>query len=519
MPGVVEVGAGSSVEFCEPSDRWSPASVVLGCLLVALILAGTSLLIRPAKSVVDEPITEDSYYALSVSRSMADGGGVTIDGVHPTNGFQPLFTLMGSVAFLLTPDDVSAIRLVLLLHLVVWLSCAWLVSLIVADWVSAEGNRRRVIRLATAVLFLGAAYIVHVGFNGLETLLALLGYLGIWRFVQVSRLESVQSGVVLGLIAGVTVLARIDAVFVVGALFVFLVLKRGWRPAVSMAVVAGAVSAPWWIYNYVEFGSLMPTSGQALWELRLYYSERRAKAVVSGVGDVILPWAFAGRLQSFGISLGKLMVAAAVLGAAWLLPPKEAALKGPRMVNARAFGYVLLAASAGIVVWYGLTSKAEWFYYRYFAPISLLMIVVLAVGLARTSRGWRPAFLNVAAIVVGLSGLMSFGVLWNSQLSGGNEMLNDQVALVRGTVPDDQVVAAGQSGTLGFWRAKVVNLDGKVNPDVLRIETSMSDYLRSQDIHWLCDWPDYVQGYLGKQPTGDGWKLVGRKGRFECWHR
>lgn len=334
-----------------------------------------------------------------------------------------------------------------------------------------------------------------------------------------SRLESVQSGVVLGLIAGVTVLARIDAVFVVGALFVFLVLKRGWRPAVSMAVVAGAVSAPWWIYNYVEFGSLMPTSGQALWELRLYYSERRAKAVVSGVGDVILPWAFAGRLQSFGISLGKLMVAAAVLGAAWLLPPKEAALKGPRMVNARAFGYVLLAASAGIVVWYGLTSKAEWFYYRYFAPISLLMIVVLAVGLARTSRGWRPAFLNVAAIVVGLSGLMSFGVLWNSQLSGGNEMLNDQVALVRGTVPDDQVVAAGQSGTLGFWRAKVVNLDGKVNPDVLRIETSMSDYLRSQDIHWLCDWPDYVQGYLGKQPTGDGWKLVGRKGRFECWHR
>src|SRR5258708_7896479 len=65
---------------------------------VAVILL--TLALRPAAHVYDMPMTEDGYYALSVARNLAAGRGLTIDGIHLTNGFQPLFTILEAGALL-----------------------------------------------------------------------------------------------------------------------------------------------------------------------------------------------------------------------------------------------------------------------------------------------------------------------------------------------------------------------------------------------------------------------------------
>lgn len=500
----------------EAGARWP--SVVLAALLGLLLVAGLSLAVRPADLAIDEPVTEDGFYALSVSRSIADGNGVTIDGVNPTNGFQPLYTVLAVVPFVVTGDDASALRGVLVLHWATWAATAWVLSLICADWLGARGRRRRTVQLATALAYLGSTYVIHSAFNGLETGLVLLGYAVIWRIVQRRSLDSWPGAAVLGVVAGLTVLARIDAAFLVAALCGWLALTRRLTSAVIVGAAAVAVSSPWWIYNVTEFGSVMPSSGQALFRFELGALARRDRALIA-LGDVTLPWAYAGRFADPALGAAKILAAVAAVAASWWAPPRPGPPAGEDHARTKAGAVLVGATSAGLVAWYYATSFATTFYYRYFAPISLLAVVLLVVGLGRQAKGWRPWALLGLATASGVLGVLSMGILWNRDLAQGNQWLNDQVVLVERTVPEGEVVAAGQTGTLGFWRDDVVNLDGKVNPDVLDRQDDMAAYLDERSIDWMCDWPRYASQYFGPVPEDAGWEMVSRQGRFACWHR
>src|SRR6476469_3707317 len=61
---------------------------------ICLALALFSLVVRSQSSIFELPLTEDGYYLLSVSRNIAIGHGITIDGQQWTNGIQPLFALL-----------------------------------------------------------------------------------------------------------------------------------------------------------------------------------------------------------------------------------------------------------------------------------------------------------------------------------------------------------------------------------------------------------------------------------------
>ena len=37
---------------------------------------------------------DDSFYAFKIAQNIASGHGATFDGVHPTNGFQPLYVFL-----------------------------------------------------------------------------------------------------------------------------------------------------------------------------------------------------------------------------------------------------------------------------------------------------------------------------------------------------------------------------------------------------------------------------------------
>ncbi|MCI0656492.1 MAG: hypothetical protein L0170_05410, partial [Acidobacteria bacterium] len=40
------------------------------------------------------PLIDDAFYGFSIARNLARGAGATSDGLHPTSGFQPLYTLL-----------------------------------------------------------------------------------------------------------------------------------------------------------------------------------------------------------------------------------------------------------------------------------------------------------------------------------------------------------------------------------------------------------------------------------------
>ena len=534
------------------SSRWLAGLA----FLLAAVLA--TLALRPVAHVYDMPMTEDGYYALAVARNLAAGNGLTIDGVNLTNGFQPLFTvLQGAMFWLAGGEEITAMRLVMALGWLFHIGGALLVAAIARDaWPALQGEGEKQLRAALAVvLYLASPLMLNHAYNGLETGAVMFFYASIARWMQLSRDETWLGLGVMGALVGLLVLARIDAAFV--ALVLGLnELRRSWKCGIIVMLARGAtlggtallVSLPWWLYNTLYFGSPMPTSGtaQQAWALewlRLEHAEWALRLV-------LFPWLFAGAYEgAIGVDvpipaepgymtmtlMGFLRTAALVgvvllLWRAWrsgvmrrdldTADPQERR----RIARTREFATCFLIAFAGLVVYYAFSFIAYWFYYRYFAPLALIAFVVAPIVAARWIVG-RPS-LTPAAIVVTVLTLQIVilaGFAWVGRGLGGNTVYHDQVALVRQHVPPEAEVAAGQSGTLGFFRERVVNTDGKVNREALAYQDRMWDYLRQRGVRWFVDWPFYINKYLGvpldpatglAAAEGNGWRRVAEQNYF-----
>jgi len=490
-------------------DRWLMAGVA------ALALAALSLALRPDGTVFMKPLSEDGFYSLAVARNIAAGHGITIDGLTKTNGFQPLLTFLQAGLFALARgDDLLALRLVLLLYWLLYLGTGAMLGWIAAE--TAETKDQRLTRgLCTALVYLGASYLFLHHFNGLETGLLLFLLASAWRFRQSGRAESWTGLALFGGLMGLAVLARIDAAFIVAVLCLgelWRHRKQGLLIALGRPFVMGAVavlvSLPWWAYSYIDFGSIMPISGQATQDWKI--DGFRLGWFVWGYAMGAFPWLFGGEAEGAELlDLLRLPLFAGGLWVLWLvyrrLPPAT-----------RNFAVALALAMLLLGIWYWLSSLAYWFYSRYLAPASLPVALGLGIALADLLAR-RPCLLAAAEPVLVLPVVFLAALAWSGLGVYGNMMFWEQVQLVRALVPEGDTVAAGQSGTLNFFRDHVVNMDGKVNPEVFTYKGHLWDYLAKQKIRWFVDWPVYVQRILGDDPGSHGWKLAASRGNFKLY--
>ncbi|HTY70255.1 MAG TPA: hypothetical protein VMH36_26620 [Alphaproteobacteria bacterium] len=518
-----------------------------------------ALVLRPAAHVFDMPMTEDGYYALSVARNLAAGHGLTIDGEHLTNGFQPLFTILEAGAFRLAgTDQVLALRLVMALAWLFHVGGALVIAMVARDaWPSRFGGRERELRAPIAAfLYLAAPLLLNHAYNGLETGCTMFFYALAARWMQTGRDRSWGGLAGFGAIIGCLVLARIDA----GAVAAVLGLNELRRArhggllhlvgrAAVLGVTAFLISSPWWLYNTIYFGSPMPTSGaaQQAWGLEWLRFEDAEWAL----RVVLVPWLFVGAHEAnlslnaplpfgpdgyitmtatgFVRTIVVLAVALALVRAGRrgvigrdlaAASAYEAATTRRTLEFAACFGFGFVA----LLVYYIGGFSAHWFYYRYFAPLALVSFVIVPILLARAWYGIeRPRLAMALALLLALQMAGWTGFALAGRGLGGNTVYVDQVQLVREHVPAADYVAAGQSGTLGFFRDHVINTDGKVNRDAIAYQDDMWDYLRANHVRWFADWPFYVNKYLGVpfDPTGDkpvteanGWRFVAERNYF-----
>ena len=85
------------------------------------------------------------------------------------------------------------------------------------------------------------------------------------------------------------------------------------------------------------------------------------------------------------------------------------------------------------------------------------------------------------------------------------------------SIPEEQVVGARQSGTLGYFRNRVINLDGKVNPRAPKDEHAMHRYLKSVNIDWLCDWPSELAKVVVNYESE--WSIFSKNSTVVCIRR
>lgn len=484
-----------------------PVLRVAAAILAALYLA---LALRPEAALIGTPIAEDGWYALTVARNVATARGITIDGLTWTNGFQPLFTFVEAAGFVLAGGaTIGGLRVFFALATLVHVAGALLVGHLAQSY---AGKDDRIVGPLAVLGYLAAIKAYNDFYTGLETGLQLALYAAIWALHRRDWRGHWSREALLGVALGLVVLTRIDAAVFVAVLCAD-ELRRGWRKDFSDAirrcfVVGGTaviVSAPWWLYNALVFGHPMPTSGFAQQETLV--SLDRTLSALWALASVAMPWIFAGAYEDRWAEIAR-VVALAVL--AVLIVRKKW-----RPVGDLGFPAVLLAAYAALVFYYWLTFFADWFYIRYFAPLSLLAFVFVPVILARAVPKAVPVLGGAVAAIMAVFLLFA----WKNWTPFGASAHHTQVALVEEFVAPGTLVAAGQSGTLGFLRDQVVNIDGKVNPEARAWRRHMWDYLDRLGIEWFADSTWYVETYLGPEPEKVGWHLVASRGDFRLYQR
>jgi hypothetical protein len=468
------------------------------CLVFGLIYRLAPLALGP-EAMAQFFITEDGYLMLTVARNLAIGNGLSVsDGMIPTNGVQPLATLLYAVPYWLTGGDKVAS-----LAGVILIMTAWSVGAAFAIQRFARGILGEEPPIwswaAAALWFVGPLALLH-SMNALETGLyigmvaATMAFFGhvVARGGRYTRADQV----ILGCLCGATFLARIDGAMLVTAIFAVRFVQVQWtrqasfREAVAEALPPGIISllfaAPWLVHNQVFFGSIMPISGPA----------QSLSAEFGGNLEIVPAKLFETMLPMLPIptSLERSSVAIAaaaivVLGVlAWFLW-RTLGRRHPQAPMIAA--YTLYGG--GLVFYYGAFFGAGHFLSRYLAPLGPLLVtaaVYVALDLVRRLPAIRGGDL---ARVAGTGALaLALLLLVRLALPGVKEQGHFHVVgWVERNVGEETWVGAVQTGTLGYWHDRTINLDGKVNPEALaarRRDGDVLNYVVASEIDVIADW-------------------------------
>jgi hypothetical protein len=474
---------------------------LLVCLIAGLYRLWPALAGQPALS--EFFITEDGYLMLTVARNIAIGLGMSVsEGTIATNGIQPMATFLFTIPYLLTDGD----RVVSLMGIHIILAAIGVGALFAIQALAARlllpWTEDPVWPWLVAALWFASPLLLRHSMNGLETGLVTLTTALV--LVQFHRVVSTGAGVrrgdtlLLGALCGLTFLARIDtailsvAVFAVWGLDALIRQRIGIVTTIGHLLPAGLVclliAAPWLLNNLLAFGSLMPISGPA----------QSLNATFAGHADLIPATLFeylfpmlpipGGVARNPVLVVALSIVAAAILGWFWLW----VAVRGQAAERAVVLAFSLHGVA--LVGYYGLFFGADHFLSRYLAPFAPLLIVAAlaaAMDLGRVLGQWaRPTLFPG---IYGFGGLaLSLLLLGRLLLPGSVDQGHSQVvAWVGENVSEDTWIGAVQTGTLGYWHDRTINLDGKVNPaalDARRTDGHVLRYVVESDIEYIVDW-------------------------------
>ena len=225
-------------------------------LTTLLLLALLPVLLRPTHFIHD-----DSYFYLQIASHIAAGHGSTFHEITPTNGYHPFWMACVVPVMALTGGD-KAMGLYLVVILQLLLVAATLVLFKrLADEISLDFWQPGLVVLA-AYLLGTAVYGSEAHLNALTLVAATLS---LWRSMSSQR---DRSWLWTGILFGAAILARLDNVFVAGALLGFgLVhdrprdLARLVRRTAFAGLGGAAVVAPYLVHNVLSYGHIMPISG------------------------------------------------------------------------------------------------------------------------------------------------------------------------------------------------------------------------------------------------------------------
>lgn len=462
-----------------------PATLLTLLTVTALLISQAVLLAHfDLDRLFGFSLLDDSFYYFTIARNASAGLGLTFDGLTTTNGFHPLWMLillllwpLGGIKAGLAAGALFGAGTVLVSHLLV-----------------SRATGRPWAGTAAALCMAANPALYVTWLNGLETAAALLS-LTLFLFFAATAADTpggTRRALILGLLAGLTTLARTDyALMVLPGLAAIFLFERGetlstrTRHFVVALVPFGLAVAGWVGWSWAHTGKLLQTSGMAIPFINtlslmdfagthspLLIQDRLAKlwgAMESMRGSTGFGWT---------IALLALALVLRPAGRRW-------AERGGRAVPGWLLTGLLITILFHTVV---RLHHRVWYY----APYALTAALVFALLLARLLRGTprKPLRIIAAALLI-VAVAVPFGTRWH-KLAGSGTRTKDDIFFTLRRIMERKagpgaVVGVSDAGYLGYTLpCRVINLDGVVNGDALEAmrEGRLTSYIREMGMSW-----------------------------------
>ncbi len=474
-------------------------------LSAGLIAVGTlsrlAPLTEPHGRLLRQFMTEDGYLMQTVARNLALGHGLSVsDGTIATNGVQPLATFLFSFFYYLSGGDKSGgIAGVMVFSALVSFAAAAFLYALVRKLLKKHPDGQALAMLVAGLWFASPTIVKH-SMNGLETglyFLVTLATLNLFAtFIEDNPDRfGLKQRIALGAMFGLCFLVRNDAAFLIAAVLLARMLlswprsARHWWDRIVEATIPGLISvviaSPWLIYNYRLFGSIVPISGiaEAL-GAQLGGNLIHVPAPLFDFVTLVLPIPLSARTAMLTI-----LLSIAVIGMALVLAGKML------WSYSRSAPFILVTygiLGIFLILFYGGYFCAPYFMSRYLAVLSPVLALVGVTAAYRVliliRSGLRQMVLAPVAALVVILVVGHNGRLYKNGMQHEHFQV---VGWVEAHVPPQTWVGAPQTGTLGFFHDRTINLDGKVNPDALRAqlnEGGVTPYVLRSNISFLADW-------------------------------
>jgi hypothetical protein len=482
---------------------------------------------KPLLQIDGYAIPDDAFLSLDIAKNFALGNWFFYGGQH-TSGFQPLYVFIMTPIFIFLKNDlITPVYISLIFSSLVGFCTVYfmyrLVRIIYEDDYSP---------FVSVFLFVLLPVTIANLSNGLETSVSYFFFVLVFYYLYKYRMREIKSILtkqffVFGVIVGLAMLARIDNAMVIPGIIVFTFMKyRKEKTGVAQllksfiifAAGAALLYIPYMILSYSFTGDIFPVSGKAVHQIGKdmvnYHSDGE-----SGLFTLI-------QLSFKNIYTNYSVVIIFAIVSTFVYRLKTRAC--PWFKGSVSEHLPLITTSLLLLASYTFYLTANWFYSRYFFPLSLFFVILTAfvnnqlIVSFNSTKSKVLVFSATIIVLISVSlarpGFKDF-FFKEYQRSGYIEIGK----WVNANFPKGTTIGSNQTGAIGYFSraVNVINLDGVVNADAYNAikNKELIEYIKSRKIEYFVDWDinyEFIKRNSRNFKEGDI-VLVNKAGGLKSW--
>jgi hypothetical protein len=405
----------------------------------AALPLGLFFLIAPVKTLITSLVYDDAFYYLQIAVNIAAGRGSTFDGFTATNGYHPLWMSVIVAIRTVVEDRELFLRIVAAVSAI----------LAVASWVQFGRLLVQYYGRVTPLLcaaFFSFPLLFFFAVYGLETWLSMLLLLLLLRSVLAGRMA--EAPLLHGLLAALTVLARLDLIVPVTFLLAYKTLQLRRNGVDVLRPVLLCLLPP-----------LLLLGGYALASQLWAGIPYPVSSLVKSTTTLPVPLGYPGVLGRAGqlFHMPSLPFVAAVLimtVLSFLIMPAE---------RAKRYHLVLLLASAtqlALLVLFTVWGEMIWYYYPAAASV-LFAVPEMEKWIKRVAGNLALSVVPLSALLLVLYAYVIYGKLRLDEIDSGALSLYAASQYVARNLPDGVRLGTPFAGIFGYFSGHdVLNMDG-----------------------------------------------------------